>query len=322
MYRSKIFAVTFALAGAALWAAAQPVFELNENWCKPPAGKETIGDAHGEIRMDRAGNVYVSLDDDSETGRIQVFAPDGRYLKSIGVPGIHGFVIHDDGGTEYIYAAHLAGKSVLKLALDGTVAMEIPASRFPTDKLGERGLRVTSVDVGPDGHIYAVDGYGLDWIYRFDASGAYVDRFGGQSEPFGLDNCHKIFVDPRYDPPRLLLTDRDHGRLVHATLDGELIGTYAENLRRPSSAAFHGDWVAIAEIKGRVTLLDKDGKVVTHLGTNETEGLINTNKTQPKDWQPGLFTSPHGIGFDAEGNLYVSEWNKFGRVLRFDLVKP
>jgi YD repeat-containing protein len=29
-------------------------------------------------------------------------------------------------------------------------------------------------------------------------------------------------------------------------------------------------------------------------------------------------TSPHGIAFDNDGNILETEWNKFGRVLRWD----
>ena len=34
-------------------------------------------------------------------------------------------------------------------------------------------------------------------------------------------------------------------------------------------------------------------------------------------WQPGILTAPHGVAFDGSGNLFVSEFNVFGRVHRF-----
>lgn len=30
-------------------------------------------------------------------------------------------------------------------------------------------------------------------------------------------------------------------------------------------------------------------------------------------------TSPHGITFDAKGNILETEWNTFGRVLRWNV---
>ena len=295
------------------------------NWCKPPAGKQTIGNSHGEIRLDKAGNVYVSTE--TKDGAIQIYAQDGTFIRSIAndYPGIHGFVIHEDAGEEYIYAAHLKGSQVLKMRLDGSVVLKIPKSSFPKDKLGKKKgrhrLKVTSVDVAPNGDIYAVDGYGKDFIHRFDKTGKHIASFGGRGEPYGLKNCHKIFIDPRFSPARLLLCDRVNLRLVHLDLEGNLLGVAARDLRRPSSAAFFGEWVAIAEISGRVSILDKAGQSLATLGTNETKGQINTNRVKPEQWQAGVFTAPHGIAFDKEGNLYITEWNKFGRIVRYDLVR-
>ncbi len=308
--------LTATLICSAALTHAEPAWEMAPGWCKPPAGKQTIGDAHGEIRLDAAGNVYVSLNDGSDTGKIQIYSPDGTYQKSIGVPVIHGFVIQTEGNEQFIYAAHLGGKRILKLKLDGTTVLEIPEASFPG---GANGL--TSVDVAPNGDILSVNGYGNDLIHQFDKTGKHLGSFGGKQEPLSLGNCHKIFVDSRYDEPRLLLCDRGHNRLVHTKLDGTLIGNYVTDLRRPSSAAFWGEYVAIAEIAGRVSVIDKSGKTVATLGTNDTPGQTNTNNVEPKDWKPGVMTSPHGIAFAPNGDIYVAEWNKYGRIVRYNLKK-
>ena len=59
-------------------------------------------------------------------------------------------------------------------------------------------------------------------------------------------------MDPRFEPARLLVCDRDNRRLVHLTLDDEWMGEVAKDLLRPASIDFHGDLVAVAEINGRV----------------------------------------------------------------------
>ena len=38
----------------------------------------------------------------------------------------------------------------------------------------------------------------------------------------------------------------------------------------------------------------------------------------PEAWRTGIVTSPHGITFDGKGNILETEWNQFGRVLRWD----
>ena len=293
--------------------AKKPTFKLVPGWCKPPDGKP-LGKSHGEVAVDEAGNVYVSTDTFGRS--ILVFGADGKFKKTIAnkYVGIHGFTIH--GG--FLFAAHLAGSQVLKLKLDGSLVWKAGADLVPADRRGKRYLP-TAVTVGPQGNVFVVDGYGADWIHVLDAQGNYVRSFGGRGAPFGFRNCHKIAIDPRFDPPRILACDRANNRLVHVGLDGKLIGVAATGLRRPSAVSFYKDWVAVAEIQGRVSILDKSHKTVAVLGDNPDRTQWNTPRVPPDQWKPGVFTAPHGIAFDKSGNLYVAEWNNWGRLVRFDL---
>lgn len=297
---------------------AEVGYEFAPDFLQPPPGKETIGNGHGEIQVDSKGRIYVSVQE-ADAG-VQVYGPDGRFIKALPLPAsLHGFVIRQDDGGEYLFGAVLAEQRVIKTTLEGEVVMEIPPSSFPADKAGPKGLRLTNCDVAPNGDIYVVDGYGIDWVFVFDRAGAFKTVFGGQEAPLYLKNCHKLFIDRRYEPARVLLCDRGNNRILHTGLDGKLIGVFAdEGLRRPSSASFHGDLVCVAEIAGRVSVWDKEGRQVAALGVNDTEGQTNTPKVEPKDWRQGVVTSPHGITFDNEGNILETEWNVFGRVLRWN----
>jgi len=55
----------------------------------------------------------------------------------------------------------------------------------------------------------------------------------------------------------------------------------------PAAVALYGDYAAIGELKGRVTILDKAGKVVAQLGSN-TEPGVGGNKLKPEQWRPGI----------------------------------
>ena len=79
--------------------------------------------------------------------------------------------------------------------------------------------------------------------------------------------------------------------------------------------------MCVAEIAGRVSVWDKEGKLVADLGANNTAGQTNTPKVEPKNWAQGTVTSPHGITFDKDGNILETEWNIFGRVLRWNVKK-
>ena len=182
-----------------------------------------------------------------------------------------------------------------------------------------KGLALTSADAAPNGEIYVADGYGTSWIFIFDKDGKFKKQFGGPAAPFQLANCHKVHVDTRFEPARLFLCDRGNNRILHATLEGELIGVIADKgLRRPSSASFFGDLACVAEINGRVSIWDKEGKMVAAVGTNDTPGQTGGNGVEPAVWRDNAVTSPHGITFDAQGNILETEYNKYGRVLRWN----
>lgn len=297
-------------------------FSVSDKDIHPPEGMATIGSTHGEIAIDKNGLIYVSVASGEKSG-VQIFSADGKYLRNLkNAPNdLHGFVIHNENDKQFLYGSRLIGQSIIKMSLDGEVLMTIEGSLIP-DKFKhpkKKTLKLTSVDVGPNGDIYAVDGYGLDYIHHFDKAGKYLGTFGGRAAPYKFLNCHKIFIDKRFSPARILCCDRKNGRLVHLSLSGEVIGEYATGLRRPSGVDFYKDIVTVAEIYGRVSILGKDGKVIKVVSDNEK--IKGGNNWPVNVWQKGLVITPHGICFDKEGNILVSEFNKFGRIVRYDRSK-
>ncbi len=121
-------------------------------------------------------------------------------------------------------------------------------------------------------------------------------------------------IDARSGTPHLLVCDRENRRLQRFDLDGNHVDVAATDLRRPCSVSFHGDQVAVAELEGRVTILDANFKVVTHLGDNPQRGQWANNGVPPEQWVEGVFTAPHAVCFDERGNLYVMDWNASGRI--------
>lgn len=295
-------------------------FKHTPGFPTPPSGLTTLGDSHGEIAVASNGEIHVSVQSGDKSG-IQVYSPDGKYSRNVkGAPNdFHGFVIHKDKSGEHIYGVGLNTGTLSKMTLDGSIVFQTPVSAIPEKFVGKKKdaltPRFTSCDVTPDGSIFVTDGYGTDNIHIYNNDGSYRTTWIGRKAPYNFKNLHKIFIDLRYDEPRILCCDRANKRLVHLTLDGKVIGEYAADLRRPSSAAFHGDHVAIAEIEGRISVLDKDGKTLTTLGTNDAK--YNGNRTPPEQWQEGIVTSPHGIAYDAKGNILMTEFSKFGRILKY-----
>jgi hypothetical protein len=352
MMRAALLPV-LGIALASAWLSAQSAgtaagtrYVPDPEWLKLPTDRTEIGSMHGDVAVSAAGEVYISVEGSvrqrfailGPNPGLQVYAPDGHFLRNVpGAPSdLHGFVIHRDAGTEYIYGARLAaspspadqmragldGQVVVKMTLDGVIAMTIPASRIP-DQFKNKGpdgqpyMRLTGITVAPNGDLYVTDGYASDYIHRFDRNGRYLASFGGKQAPYGFRTLHKLTIDARFEPARLLACDRENGRVVHLSLDGALLGVVASDLRRPAAVAIRGEYAAIGELRGRVALLDKDGRLAATLGENTVADEIASNRTEPSKWRPGVVTAPHGVAFNANGDLFVSEFNLFGRVHRF-----
>jgi hypothetical protein len=310
----------FALIALASLPVSAADFTVDAKFFTPPPGMATIGDTHGDIAVSPAGEIYVSVQGGDRPG-IQVYSDQGRYLRNVpgAPPDLHGFIIARAPDRDfYIYGVSRLAQEIIQLKLDGSKVLTIPASAIPGQykKDDKQAINLTGIAVAPNGDIYVTDGYGLDFIHRFDKSGKYLASFGGKGGPWNFDQCHKIAIDPRFKPARLICTDRRHDRLVHMDLDGRVLGAFGWGLRLPSALAIRGDELAVGELMGRVSLLDRNGHITAVLGTNDNVEEIRTNKAAPQIWQPDRFYAPHGVTYDAKGNLLVSEFNQYGRISR------
>ena len=293
------------------------------DWLKLPAGRPQLGNMHGDIAVSSKGEVFVSVQDPA--AGVQVYAPDGTFLRNVtGAPSdFHGFVIRTQPDGEFLYGATLRGQTIVKMKLDGTIVMTIGSSAVPDEfkvrnaRSNELQLLLTGLDVAPNGDLYVADGYASDYIHRFDRTGKYLASFGGKKAPYNFNTLHKLAIDTRFQPARIIAVDRANNRVMHLSLTGELLGVVASDLLLPAAITLNGDTVVVGELRGRVTVLDKAGKVVERIGENAGEG-VGTNQARPEAWRPGLLLSPHGVAINGQGDLFVSEFNLYGRVHRFN----
>jgi sugar lactone lactonase YvrE len=274
-----------------------------------------VGSTNGGVAIDKAGRIYISTD----TPRgILIYQPDGKEVGTLPMSKVHDLFIKEEGGKEFIWASHNGGSRLVKMTTDGKEVFEISQKASGEVKGGYRGL--TAADIGPDGSIYVAIGYGSNYLHKFDAKGKLIKTFGGKGKGDGQCNtAHGLAIDHRFDPPRVMIADRENGRVTHFDLDGNWIGVVADGLRRPTDLAFRGDVVAVTELAGGVKILDKSGKVVALLGENPNPKQRGQNGVAPDKAEPAHFTAPHGLAYDSAGNLYVQDWNRFGRITK--LVK-
>ena len=276
---------------------------------------QNIGSTHGGIVVDQDGLIYIS----SQNG-IFIFNEEGALQNSIqdeALSNIHAMALQKEDGKEYIYGARDTAGKLVKFDTAGTLVMEIP---FPEESgLPNTQYKPTAVAVKPNGHILLADGYGSNIIFEFDANGKYQSHFGGKDDQdiTKFKTPHGLAIDTRYEPVRLLVCDREKRRLVHFDLAGNFIEEVVTELRRPCAVSIKGDYVAVAELQGRVVILDGSNKIISKLGDNPNKKQWANFKVPTSDWQENIFTAPHGICWDSNGNLYVQDWNKTGRVTKW-----
>jgi hypothetical protein len=314
-------------------------YKAVRDWVRLPDVNAKPTNQHGDVAVSSNGEVYVSTMDPN--AGVQVFSADGKFLRNVpGAPNdFHGFVIRKDREGEFIYGPRVDKQSIVKMTLDGKVILDIPASsipdqfkliRQPNTKKNAKGeiarlpdegkpfVRLTAMDVAPNGDLYVTDGYASDYVHRFDRQGRYITSFGGKKEPYNFKTLHKIAIDSRFTPARIIGVDRANGRVVHLSLEGKVLGVIATDMLLPAAVAIQGDYAVVGELKGQVTVLDKEGKVVAKFGTNSNPDEAGKNIPAPATWRPGVVTAPHGVAFNGNGDIFVSEYSLFGRVHRFN----
>lgn len=296
-------------------------YQWIKGWAKLPEGMR-FGNTHGAVVIDSQGHVLMNTDTENA---VIVFDPDGKFVKAWGREwkgGSHGMALHREGKNEFVYLTHHSRHEFAKFTLNGEVVWikGYPAESTKYQKAEE--FRPTGVAVAPNGEFYVTDGYGKSWVHHYSAKGEYIRSFGGEGTEQGkLRQPHGIWIDRRAASPRVLVADRANQRLQWFTLAGEPLTMLDQGLRRPSNFHEREKDIVIADLQGRVTIIDGDNKIITHLGDNPDPEKRGKNPIPPEQWSDGHFISPHCPRWDAQGNLYVLEWLSTGRITKLARLK-
>jgi hypothetical protein len=316
-------------------------YEAIHDWGElPPTLK--WGNTHGVVE-DSQHNIYVhhTVYRDSESpDTMVVFDSKGKFVRSWGKEfrGVaHGLWIRKEGRDEFLYLTVNAAnpKAAMQPQMSAVVIKATPRGEIvwkiqgPPDiadyKAAPDGTpkpyNPTNLAIAPNGDIYVGDGYGSYYVNQYSAKGEYLRTFGGKgSEPGKLAEPHGIWVDTRAGSPVVVVADRRNNRLQRFTMDGKHID-FVTGFRLPCHFDEQKGNVVIPDLHGRVTLIDKDNRIIEHLGDSNAANWNNPLRTQPRDkFIPGQFICPHGACFDHEGNIFVVEWVEVGRVTKLRKV--
>jgi DNA-binding beta-propeller fold protein YncE len=301
-------------------------YEAIHNWGEVPAHVKW-GETHG-VAVDEAGLIYVkhrSLGSEPMDS-IVVFDPAGKFVRSFGKEysgGGHGIDIRKDGGEEFLYLCDVKNRLVAKSTLKGEQLwkMHYPEQAGVYQKLEQ--FNPTNVAFAPDGGFYVADGYGSSYIHQYDKDAKWVRTWGGAgTEPGKMQTPHGIWLDNRPGrEPALIVADRANARLQYFTLDGKFI-SIVNGVSFPAHFDIRGTDLLVPDLHARVTIMDQNNQVITHLGYDQawTDQVLGSGdqkfkmRSTPSDWQAGRFIHPHDACYDRDGNIFVVEWVPTGRV--------
>lgn len=309
--------------------SGEHTYEVTHDWGQLPASIR-YGNTHG-VCEDSQGRIYVhhTVHNTSEShDSMVVFDSKGKFIKSWGKQfkgGAHGLHIHKEGKQEFLYLCDTNRAVVVKATLDGEEVFSLGYPRqsefYKLDAEGKPATKYspTNLAVAPNGDIFVGDGYGSSYINQYNSRGEFLRTFGGKgSAPGQLATPHGIMLDSRGKTPILVVADRSNNRLQNFSLDGTHVG-FVSGVNMPCHFDEHRGVLLVPDLAARVTLLDRDNKVIVHLGQGGDDWK-DLRKLPRESFIPGKFICPHGACFDHEGNIFVVEWVEVGRVTKLRKV--
>jgi hypothetical protein len=177
----------------------------------------------------------------------------------------------------------------------------------------------------PDGGYYVADGYGSYTVLQYDKDGNWVRTIGTPGKEDGQFALpHGVWIDDRKaDDVQLVVADRANARLQWFDLEGKHRRTMKDFIL-PANVDRLGDLLLVPDLSARITLLDKDDKMI-HLGEDPAwrESVLKDKmamRKNPTGWVSGKFVHPHDACFDPAGNIFVAEWVDTGRISKLRKV--
>jgi peptidylamidoglycolate lyase len=302
-------------------------YRIDTKWSKADVSRYPVNDCH-EMIQDKQGRIVLLTNETKNN--VLIYAKDGKLLSNWGTeyPGAHGLTLFNENGPDTLFICDNNRHQVIKTSIDGKVLLTLNYPKETGQYTKEEEYVPTETAIADNGDIYVVDGYGKDFVIRYDAQGKYISHFGGKGDaPEQLKNAHGICIDRRVkNKPTLIVTSRQQNAFKRYTMEGKYIETIDMKGAWVCRPVIHGDYLYAAVLQsnadqgkqsGWVTVLDKDFKVVSNLGGSEPQ--YQDGKIQEMHQTVKAFSYPHDVCIDDEENMYVAQWNS-GKVYPYKLT--
>jgi peptidylamidoglycolate lyase len=277
-----------------------------------------VKNCHGIVR-DREGHIILLTD--HTANNVIICDRAGKLVSKWGAqfPGAHGLSIVTEGAREVLYLTDLQTHKVVKATLDGEILQEWLWPQATGKYENEGQYRPSWTLHLPGGDFFALDGYGRDYITRYDAAGKFVKMFGGAEGGIVHWGPHGGMADVRDAAnPSLLIAMSDQQHLLRLTLDGaktsqtDLPGGNPRQIRlhdgRFYVAHLADNWPKDRQSRGFLSVLDADLRVISNIAGTAPQ-YDDSGKLQPMRHQEDVFMHPHDLIVDDEHSIYVAQFS-------------
>ncbi|TLU65188.1 6-bladed beta-propeller [Thalassotalea litorea] len=320
-------------------------YRVNNRWGILDRDQYPVENCH-DFAIDSNKRIYMVTD--HPDNQIIVYDCEGQLIDAFGkmFPGAHAIEIVQEGDDEFIYLVDSGWISnrkwdgistdawdsptnkviaqsgfIAKLTLDGVLIFTLSHPQTIGIYTPDMPYRPTDIAIHNNGDIYVCDGYGSDYVIRYDKQGRYLSHFGGHDNvdsDHNLANAHGIAIDRRNpDSPQLIISSRAEQCLKLFSLEGKYQGKIDTPGAWVHGPVFAKDYfvtsVCWSDIDGKnvdnsgfISIFDNNNNLVVNLGAGKPE--YRNNQLQPMATTWDIFNHPHGICIDDDGNMYVGQW--------------
>lgn len=314
-------------------------YRVHKEWVPAGQGRHhPILNCHEMVQV-KDGRLFMI--GDHWDNQMLIFKPDGTIVDSWGSawPGGHGLTRSEENGEEFLFVTdsglwksgsggYRQTGRVTKIDLQGreifSISHPMSVGAYEPDMV----FNPTETAVAPNGDIYIADGYGSQFVLRYDRQGRFLQRFGGKEnvpQEQRLNNAHGVAIDCRQgrDKATVIVTSRSDHCFQRFTLEGKYLETLpvpGAMVCRPVIAGDHlyagVCWSKTPEMNklpqnpsGFVVVLDAAGHVVSAPGG--TEPTYENGVLQPLKQEQRIFDHGHDVCVLENGDLIVCQWNAF-----------
>jgi peptidylglycine monooxygenase len=352
MNSRRHFLAGLATASASLWSqplhAADPApgqiighgsfrYRVLKDWVPAGQGRHhPILNCHEMVQVSDGRLFMIG---DHWNNQMLIFKPDGTIIDSWGSvwPGGHGLTRSNENGEEFLFvtdsgmwksgpSAYRQTGRVTKIDLTGREIFSISHPMVDGAYTPDMPFNPTETAIAPNGDIYVVDGYGSQFVLRYNARGKFLQRFGGKEnvpESQRLNNAHGIAIDTRRgtEPATVLVTSRADQCFRRFTLDGNYLETIPVPGALVCRPVISGQelyagvcWSKTPEINklpqnpsGFTVVLDETNRVVSAPGG--AEPIYENGQLKPLTQAERIIDHGHDVCVLENGDLIVCQWN-------------